>query len=260
MHGKFPAILEDEIIGKEATKLFHDAKTLLQQVIAENWLQAEAVFGIWQTTPTHEDSVVLKDTSTSLHFLRQQIQKADGQANLCLSDFISPITEDYIGAFAVTIKGIEPHLKKFDAAHDDYNKIMLQALADRLAEAFTECVHKKVRTEYWGYATEESLNNEELIKEQYQGIRPAPGYPACPDHTEKIKLFSLLDVEKEIGIQLTESLAMYPASSVCGWYFAHPASKYFGIGKIEADQLEDYAQRKGMDLAEAERWLRPVLD
>jgi len=260
MHGKFPAILEDEIIGKEATKLFHDAKTLLQQVIAENWLQAEAVFGIWQTTPIQEDSVILKNQSTTLHFLRQQIQKADGQANLCLSDFISPITEDYIGAFAVTIKGIEPHLKKFDAAHDDYNKIMLQALADRLAEAFTECVHKKVRTEYWGYATEETLSNEELIKEQYQGIRPAPGYPACPDHTEKIKLFSLLDAEKEIGIQLTESLAMYPASSVCGWYFAHPASKYFGIGKIETDQLEDYAQRKGMDLAEAERWLRPVLD
>ena len=260
MHGKFPAILEDEIIGKEATKLYHDAQTLLQQVIAENWLQAEAVFGIWQTTPTQEDSVILKDTSTTLHFLRQQIQKADGQANLCLSDFISPITEDYIGAFAVTIKGIEPHLKKFDAAHDDYNKIMLQALADRLAEAFTECVHKKVRTEYWGYATEESLSNEELIKEQYQGIRPAPGYPACPDHTEKIKLFSLLDAEKEISLQLTESLAMYPASSVCGWYFAHPASKYFGIGKIETDQLEDYAQRKGMDLAEAERWLRPVLD
>lgn len=143
MHGKFPAILEDEIIGVEASKLFHDAKTLLQQVIAENWLQAEAVFGIWQTTPIQEDSVILKDQSTKLHFLRQQIQKADSQANLCLSDFISPITEDYIGAFAVTIKGIEPHLKKFDAAHDDYNKIMLQALADRLAEAFTECVHKK---------------------------------------------------------------------------------------------------------------------
>ncbi len=195
-----------------------------------------------------------------LNFLRQQIQKAAGQPNVCLADFISPQKNDHIGAFAVTIKGIEPHLKKFEEAHDDYNKIMLQALADRLAEAFAELLHKKVRTEYWGYAKDEALNNDDLIKEKYLGIRPAPGYPACPDHTEKNKLFALLNVHEEIGIELTESLAMYPAASVCGWYFAHPDSKYFGVGKITEEQLVDYANRKDMDLAEIRRWLSPILD
>jgi 5-methyltetrahydrofolate--homocysteine methyltransferase len=165
-----------------------------------------------------------------------------------------------MGAFAVTIKGIEPYIKQFEAAHDDYNKIMLQALADRLAEAIAECLHKKVRTQYWGYAPNETLSPEELITEKYVGIRPAPGYPACPDHTEKITLFNLLHVKEEIGIELTESLAMYPAASVCGWYFAHPASKYFGVGKITQEQLIDYANRKKIDLSEATQWLSPLLD
>jgi len=188
---------------------------------------------------------------------------------MSLADFIKPSSKippsesgeaDYLGAFAVTIDGIEPHLKRFAEQHDDYNKITLQALADRLAEAFAEFLHHKTRTEYWGYVKDENLSNEDLIKEAYQGIRPAPGYPACPDHTEKYKLFTLLDATNATGIQLTESLAMYPASSVCGWYFANPESRYFGIGKIEKDQVEDYAKRKNMPLDEVERWLRPVLE
>ncbi len=259
LHGKYPAILEDEKVGVEATKLYHDAKELLQKIVSEKWLQAEAVFGIWNAKRAGDDDVVIEQ-STKLHFLRQQIQKAEGQANVSLADFISPVADDYMGAFAVTIKGIEPHIKNFEDAHDDYNKIMLQALADRLAEAFAELLHKQVRTQYWGYAQEEVLSNSDLIGEKYRGIRPAPGYPACPDHTEKVTLFNLLNVHKEIGIELTESLAMYPAASVCGWYFAHPESKYFGVGKITQEQVVDYAGRKGMDLAEVERWLSPILD
>lgn len=260
MHGKYPEILSDNVVGVEATKLFNDANSLLDKIVSEKWLTAEAVFGIWEAQREGDDDVLINEKNIRLNFLRQQIQKAAGQANMCLADFISAEQQDYIGAFAVTIKGIEQHLVRFEEEHDDYHKIMLQALADRLAEAFTELVHKKVRTEYWKYTDDDGLSNEELIKEKYQGIRPAPGYPACPDHTEKIKLFELLDVKSEIGIELTESLAMYPASSVCGWYFAHPESKYFGIGKIQRDQLEDYAQRKGMSLSDAERWLRPILD
>ena len=260
MHGKYPEILNDNVVGVEATKLYNDANTLLDKIVTEKWLKAEAVFGIWEAQREGDDDVVLNNKNVRLNFLRQQIQKAAGQANMCLADFISAEQQDYIGAFAVTIKGIEQHLERFEQEHDDYNKIMLQALADRLAEAFTELVHKKVRTEFWNYTDDKGLSNEELIKEKYQGIRPAPGYPACPDHTEKIKLFELLDVQNQIGISLTESLAMYPASSVCGWYFAHPESKYFGVGKIQRDQLSDYAQRKGMSLSDAERWLRPILD
>jgi len=262
MHGKFPGILTDVKVGVEATKLYHDAKTLLDQIISEKWLQAEGVCGIWPAKRLGDDDVeVLHPKGTTiLNSLRQQIQKAEGQANVCLADFISPLENDHIGAFAVTIKGIEPHLKRLDEQHDDYNKIMLQSLADRLAEAFAELLHKKVRTEYWGYIKEEGLSNEDLIKEKYLGIRPAPGYPACPDHTEKIKLFELLDVHTNIGIELTESLAMYPAASVCGWFMAHPESKYFGVGKITQEQLEDYARRKEMPLEEATRWLRPALD
>ena len=201
-------------------------------------------------------------SNITLNFLRQQIHKAEGQPNLSLADFIptSRSMSNHLGAFVVTIKGIEEHINVFEEQHDDYNKIMLQALADRLAEAFTELLHQKVRKEYWGYAKDETISMEDLIKEKYQGIRPAPGYPACPDHTEKYKLFQLLNATEEIGVELTENLAMYPASSVCGWYFAHPESKYFGVGKIERDQLEDYANRKGMTLDEATRWLRPALD
>jgi len=203
------------------------------------------------------------DAPVRLEFLRQQIKKAADQPNISLADFIAPKSfgkRDHIGGFAVTIEGIEPHLKRFADALDDYNKITLQALADRLAEAFTELLHERVRKEFWGYAGAEHLSNEQLIKEEYLGIRPAPGYPACPDHTEKRKLFALLDATKQTGIILTESLAMYPAASVSGWYFAHPESKYFGVGKIEKDQVLDYTDRKGMPLEEVERWLRPVLD
>ncbi len=267
MHGKFPAILKDEIIGKEASKLYDDANALLQEIVAGKWLEPKAVIGFWPANSNDRDSVTLLNVETheevELQFLRQQMKKAADQPNLSLADFIAPSstsTQDHLGAFAVTIKGIEAHINRFEAEHDDYSKIMLQALADRLAEALAEYVHMKVRTEYWGYAKDELLSNDDMIKEVYTGIRPAPGYPACPDHTEKNKLFQLLDATQQIGISLTESLAMYPASSVCGWYFAHPASKYFGVGKITKDQLHDYAARKGMDIADAEKWLRPSLD
>jgi 5-methyltetrahydrofolate--homocysteine methyltransferase len=229
------------------------------------WLKARGIFGFGPAGADGKDTVVVKTGTDEvrLEFLRQQIKKAAGQPNQSLSDFIAPAEsgkQDHLGAFVVTIEGIEPHLKRFEAAYDDYNKIMLQALADRLAEAFTELLHQKVRQEYWGYATEEHLSNEQLIGEEYLGIRPAPGYPACPDHTEKWKLFAMLDATKHTGVILTESLAMFPASSVSGWFFANPESKYFGIGKIEKDQVNDYAARKGMPVEEVEKWLRPVLE
>ncbi len=265
MHGKFPALLTDEIIGKEATKLYNDAKKLLQQIIDEKWITARGVIGFWEANRTAPDTVIVKTSKEdiSLQFLRQQIKKAAGQPNLSLADFIAPDTSkstDYLGGFSVTIEGMEPHIKKFNENLDDYNKIILQALGDRFAEAFAEVLHKRTRLEYWGYVTEEHLSNEQLIKEEYLGIRPAPGYPACPDHTEKYKLFNLLGGEETTGIHLTESLAMYPASSVCGWYFANPASKYFGVGKINEDQLSDYTVRKEMDMEEVKRWLSPILD
>ncbi len=264
MHGNFPEILTDSVVGKEATKLYNDANALLDSIITEKWLTAKGTIGFWEAASINDDVIVTdKDKKTTLSFLRQQIKKAPGQPNLSLADFIAPVSsekKDHIGAFAVTIQGIDEHIKRFEANHDDYNKIMLQALADRLAEAFAEFLHLKTRKEYWGYDQNESLSNEELIKEKYVGIRPAPGYPACPDHTEKYKLFDLLQVTQNIGIELTESLAMYPASSVCGWYFAHPQSQYYGVGKIQQDQFEDYAKRKSMSLETAEKWLRPVLE
>jgi 5-methyltetrahydrofolate--homocysteine methyltransferase len=262
MHGKFPQILEDKVIGKEAAKLYNDAKALLQKIIKEKWLTAKGVVGFWEASSDGKDTVNVKagKKEVKLEFLRQQVKKASGQPNLSLADFIKPEASDYMGAFAVTIHGIDEHIKRFQEEHDDYNKIILQALADRLAEAFAEVLHEKTRKEYWSYATGEHLSKDELIEEKYLGIRPAPGYPACPDHTEKYKLFELLDAEKQAGITLTESLAMYPASSVCGWYFANPESKYFGIGKIDRDQLEDYSRRKQMSIVDAERWLRPVLE
>jgi len=265
MHGKFPQILSDSVIGTEATKLYNDAKKLLQQVIDEKWLTAKGAVGFWPANKIAADTVDVKSNSSiiKLEFLRQQIKKAVGQPNLSLADFIAPAEtnyQDHIGAFSVTIQGIEKHIKNFEANHDDYNKIILQALADRLAEAFAELLHKKTRQKFWGYVSDEHLTNEQLIKEEYLGIRPAPGYPACPDHTEKYKLFELLGGEEATGIHLTESLAMYPASSVCGWYFANPESKYFGVGKIEKDQLEDYTGRKGLSIDEMTRWLRPILE
>lgn len=265
LHGNFPAILTDEKVGTEATKLYEDANRMLDQLISEKWLSAQGVIGFWPAARTGSDTVAVKAANpVNLEFLRQQIQKAPGQPNLSLADFIKPGTadtpDDYIGAFSVTIKGIEPHIKRFEKELDDYSKITLQALADRLAEAFAECLHEQVRKQHWGYQKEETLTNDQLIKEEYVGIRPAPGYPACPDHTEKYKLFELLGGEETTGIHLTESLAMYPAASVCGWYFSHPKSQYFGVGKIQPDQFEQYLQRKGMPRAEMERWLRPVME
>ena len=267
MGGRFPQLLEDEAIGKEATKLYNDANGLLDKIINEKWLTATGVIGFWEAAKVGADTIEVKDAGKIFHLesLRQQVKKAPGQPNLSLADFIKPVESsntaaDYIGAFAVTIKGIEKHIKHFEEQLDDYNKIMLQALADRLAEAFAELLHARVRKEYWGYVKDEQLTSEQLIKEQYIGIRPAPGYPACPEHTEKYKLFDLLKATENTGIYLTESLAMYPAASVCGWYFSHPQSQYFGIGKISQDQVDDYAKRKGWDAEEAERWLGPNLE
>lgn len=267
LHGNFPDILSDNKVGTEATKLYNDANAMLDQLIAEKWLSARGAIGFWPAKRVAPDTVALTDGNAEvrLEFLRQQIKKAPGQPNLSLADFIQPAdvannNTDHIGAFSVTISGIEPHLKRFEAALDDYNKITLQALADRLAEAFAEYLHAKVRREYWGYQKDETLSNEQLIREEYLGIRPAPGYPACPDHTEKYKLFQLLGGEAATGIHLTESLAMYPAASVCGWYFSLPQSQYFGVGKIQKDQFEDYTRRKGWTMEEAEKWLRPVME
>ncbi|MGN6803345.1 MAG: vitamin B12 dependent-methionine synthase activation domain-containing protein, partial [Ginsengibacter sp.] len=263
MHGKFPGILKDEKIGSAATKLFEDAQALLKKIIEEKWFTARGVIGFWETNKIGDDTIEVKNTDGEifhLEHLRQQIKKAPGQPNISLADFIKPGKGDYIGAFAVSIHGIDPYLEKFAKEFDDYNKIILQALADRLAEAFAELLHERTRKEFWGYASDENLSAQELVEEKYLGIRPAPGYPACPDHTEKRKLFKLLNATENAGIILTESLAMDPPPSVCGWYFANPESKYFGVGKIERDQVEDYAKRKNMPLEEAEKWLRPQLE
>ncbi len=274
LHGKYPNILDDKIVGEEAKKLLKDANALLDKIISEKWLTAKAVVGFFEANSNVDDiEISTGDSSLNisqifeiyrLHHLRQQNKKGEGLPNYCLSDFVAPKEsnkKDYIGGFAVTTGiGIEKWLEHFQSQHDDYNKIMLAALADRLAEAFAERMHERVRTEFWNYAKNETLSSEELIKEKYQGIRPAPGYPACPDHTEKPMLFKLLDAEKNAGIILTESNAMYPASSVSGWYFSHPDSKYFGIGKIAKDQVEDYAKRKNMKQEDMERWLQSVLN
>ncbi|MCP3931726.1 MAG: methionine synthase, partial [Bacteroidetes bacterium] len=269
LKGGFPAILTDEIVGVEARKLYEDAQEMLKRIIKEQWLEARAVLGIFPASSVQDDDIELyEDTSRrevffKLHHLRQQRQKAKGQPNLCLSDFLAPTSSgkgDYIGAFAVTAGiGMEKQIRFFEERYDDYNAILLKALADRLAEAFAERLHERLRKEFWAYASDEKLDNEGLIVEKYRGIRPAPGYPACPDHTEKDTLFKLLDVENKIGIQLTENFAMFPAASVSGWYFAHPESKYFGLGKIQKDQVGDFAGRKGFSVKEAEKWLAPVL-
>lgn len=264
MAGSYPKILDDIVVGVEARKLFDDAQLMLQQIIKEEWLSAKAVFGFFPANSETDDVIIYSDEHRqqrieTLHHLRQQNIKAPGRPNYCLSDFIAPKDSgvaDYIGAFAVTTGiGIEQKLQQFADDHDDYSAIMLKALADRLAEAFAEYLHLVVRKDYWGYAIDETLDSEQLINEAYKGIRPAPGYPACPDHTEKAKLFELLNVTENTGIELTESYAMYPASAVSGWYFSHPESQYFNVGKIDKDQLYDYAQRKGLEVAVAERWL-----
>ncbi len=272
MPGRFPEVLTDKIFGVEATRLFNDAQNLVKKIVDEKWFSACGVAGFWPAASNNRDTITLQTKNGEVHLesLRQQMKKAVGQPSYSLADFIMPSKNasplgdgsgsDYMGAFAVTIHGAHKWIRQFADDNDEYNKIMVQILADRFVEAFAECLHQQVRKNYWGYAHDETLTNEELIKEQYKGIRPAPGYPACPDHTEKIKLFELLDVTKNIGIELTESLAMSPPASVCGWYIAHPQSHYFGLGKIQQDQLEDYAKRKGMPIEEAERWLRPVLE
>ncbi len=262
MDGNFPQLLEDEVIGKEATKLYNDANALLDQIIHEKWLKPKAVIGFWPASRTAPDTLQVTTEAKTYHLesLRQQIKKAAGQPNLSLADFIAPAAsrqQDYIGAFAVTIHGIEPHLEKFNAEHDDYNKIMLQALADRFAEAFAELLHKKVRTEYWAYMREENLTNEELIKEQYVGIRPAPGYPACPDHTEKYKLFEMLQATEEIGIQLTESLAMYPASSVSRLVFQSSAKPVFWYRKNKTRSARRLCPTKGNEYRRSGKMAKP---
>jgi 5-methyltetrahydrofolate--homocysteine methyltransferase len=269
--GRYPAILDDNIVGTEAKKLFADARAMLDRIVKEQWLTANAVIGFWPANSLGEDITVFTDEKrtkplATLHTLRQQIARdaARDRAHTALADFIAPKDSgvaDYIGGFAVTTgHGEKEAAAKYIHATDDYGRIMLSALADRLAEAFAEAMHAKVRSEYWGYAPNEKLTPDDLISEKYVGIRPAPGYPAQPDHTEKATLFRLLSAEKEAGISLTENFAMWPGSAVSGMYYAHPQSHYFGVGKVERDQAEDYARRKGWTLIEAERWLAPVLN
>jgi 5-methyltetrahydrofolate--homocysteine methyltransferase len=267
--GKFPDILRDPVVGEAATSLYADATRMLATLIDERWLRARAVVGFFPANAVDDDDIaVYADESRStvrcrLHHLRQQKSKPPGHAQSCLADFLAPVASgrsDYLGAFAVTAgEGIDAHVARFEAAHDDYSSILLKALADRLAEALAERLHERVRRELWGYASGEQLAGEALIREEYRGIRPAPGYPACPDHTEKAALWRLLDADRTTGIRLTESFAMFPTASVSGWYFSRPEAHYFGVGKIDRDQVASYAGRKGLALDEAERWLAPIL-
>ncbi|HVN46500.1 MAG TPA: methionine synthase [Steroidobacteraceae bacterium] len=266
--GKFPDILSDPVVGEAASNLYADARRMLKSLIGERWLRASAVLGLFPANAMADDveiyaSEARRESIVTLNFLRQQKGKPPGQPHECLADYVAPAGSgvgDYFGAFAVTAGiGIEEHVARFERAHDDYSAIMLKALADRLAEAAAEHFHERVRRELWGYAADESLTNEQLVREEYRGIRPAPGYPACPDHTEKAKLWRLLDVERTAGIRLTDAYAMYPTAAVSGWYIAHPQAHYFALGKIDRDQVEDYAQRKGWTVAEAQRWLAPNL-
>ena len=268
LHGKYPAILEDAKVGTEATKLYHDAQAMLKRLIADRALSANGVIGLFPANSVHDDDIEVYVDETRhelravLHTLRQQDEKPPGRPNRSLADFIAPRhsgKNDYIGAFAVAIQGTDELAKQYEAKHDDYNAILVKALADRLAEAFAERLHERVRREFWGFATDENLANVALVREEYQGIRPAPGYPACPDHTEKATLFQLIDATKNAGITLTESFAMWPAAAVSGFYFSHPESQYFAVGKLGKDQIEDYARRKGMDVATVEKWLSPNL-
>jgi len=268
LKGKFPQILSHEVVGEEAKKLYEDAQQMLREIVENDLLYANGVVGLYPANSDGDDLIIYededrKDIKKVFHMLRQQGKKGSGLPNLSLADYVAPLSSgkaDYVGAFAVTAGiGIESMIEKFEKDHDDYNSIMVKAVADRLAEAFAELMHAKIRRELWGYAKGEALDNDSLIKEKYQGIRPAPGYPACPDHTEKETLFDLLEVEKNTGISLTESFAMYPASSVSGFYFMHEEAKYFGLGKINKDQVEHYANRKGQSIEEAEKWLAPNL-
>jgi 5-methyltetrahydrofolate--homocysteine methyltransferase len=267
--GRFPAILDDEKVGEAARALYADARAMLDRIVKEKWFRASAAIGFWPANAVGDDIALYADDTrqkkiATLHTLRQQLEKREGRFNAALADFVAPATSgvpDYVGGFVVTAGiGEDAVADRFKHANDDYSSILCKALADRLAEAFAERMHARVRREFWAYAPEEALSHEELILEKYQGIRPAPGYPAQPDHTEKATLFRLLDAENNAGVKLTESFAMWPGSSVSGLYFANPESYYFGVGKIERDQVEDYAARKGMTVAEVERWLAPILN
>jgi 5-methyltetrahydrofolate--homocysteine methyltransferase len=267
LRGTYPRIFQDKTVGSKAKELFEDAQQLLNKIVRERLLRARAVYGFWPANSVCDDIEIYAQDGrgtvlATIHTLRQQIRKAEGEVNLALADFIAPKSTglpDYIGAFAVTAgEGLDELCAKFEKDHDDYNSIMAKALADRLAEGFAECLHKRVREE-WGYGKGEKLTTEDLIKERYRGIRPAPGYPAIPDHTEKRTIFDLLETEKNTGIRLTENYAMIPASSVSGLYFAHPEAEYFSVGKIDRDQVQDYSVRKGMTVEEVERWLGPNL-
>ncbi|MGY6561353.1 MAG: methionine synthase [Luteibaculaceae bacterium] len=266
LYGRYPNILTDEVVGEQATQLFADAQAMLKDIIKHKKLSIKAVTGIWEANTVNEDDIEVYSngrTEATFNCLRQQTKKADGVPSLSLSDFVAPKTAeitDYVGGFCVTAgHGLEVMIEEYEKNQDDYNKILAQALADRLAEATAEWLHREVRLNLWGYAKNEELDNEALIKEKYQGIRPAPGYPACPEHSEKLTLFKLMNVTENIGVSLTESLAMWPSAAVSGYYFAHPNSKYFGLGKIDRDQVEDYASRKQWDISTAERWLRPMI-
>ena len=269
LKGRFPAILEDETYGESARQLYEDAQAMLRRIIDERWFQPKAVIGFWPANAVGDDIALFTgdsrtQTRATLHTLRQQLQRRDGKPNVALSDFIAPASSgvtDYVGGFVVTA-GVEEEriAERFARANDDYQSIMVKALADRIAEAFAEQMHERVRREFWAYAPDEQLTNEQRINEAYPGIHPAPGYPAQPDHTEKKTLFELLDAERRIGVRLTESFAMWPGSSVSGLYIAQPESYYFGVAKVERDQVEDYAARKGMEVSEVERWLSPILN
>ena len=269
LSGKYPLILKHEVVGEEATKLFNDANAIIDDIIANKSLKAKAVFGLFPACSDQDDLWVFEDEAKQtpimrLQHLRQQSKKPAGQYNRCLADYVAELSsgiDDYMGAFAVSAGfGCDELVKVFDAEHDDYNSILVKAVADRLAEASAEYLHEQIRLNYWGYASEENFDNEALIREQYQGIRPAPGYPACPDHTEKGLLWKLLNVEENIGMELTSSFAMWPGAAVSGWYFAHPDSKYFAVAKVAKDQVLDYAARKEMTVEQAERWLSANLD
>jgi 5-methyltetrahydrofolate--homocysteine methyltransferase len=272
LHGKYPAILKDAVVGEQATYLFEDAQKMLSQIVSEKWLIAKGILGIFPANTINDDDISVFPSAvegqptdnqqpTTFLTLRQQSQKTAGAPNIALADFIAPIDsgiKDYIGCFCVTTGfGVDEKAMEFEKQLDDYNSILVKALGDRLAEAFAEYLHLKVRKEIWGYASDESLSNQDLINEAYKGIRPAPGYPACPDHLEKPTIWKLLNVEQEIGVKLTESMAMWPASSVSGYYFANPESKYFGLGKIKEDQVIDYAKRRGIATEMATKWLAP---
>ena len=264
LHGKFPDLLEDKVVGETAKDLYNDALEMLHKIETESWLQAKAVWGLFPAEREGTDDIrVASEPPVVFRTLRQQLHKREGVPQRALADFIAPSesgVQDHIGCFCVTAGfGCEERARAFEEVQDDYQSIMIKALADRLAEAFAEYLHQRIRKEDWGYAAQEHWSNEELIAESYQGIRPAPGYPACPDHLEKETIWSLLDVESRIGVRLTESLAMWPAASVSGYYFAHPESRYFGLGKITQEQVSDYANRKGIPVEEAQKWLAPQI-